>query len=260
MALDMLEARNNKPLGRKSYGSIGHLPGSRLGPGDHHVSPGQATICTQKTRDCHDIIVVQEKLDGSCTAVTLIDGEIIALNRSGYRATTSPYEQHHLFADWVHWRESEFRMILTEGERIVGEWLAQAHGTRYNNLADPWVAFDIFTKDNERLAYDAMEARIWATKLHVPRLLHYGDALHFNGAVSIEKVWAGPTELGSSEGNIDPPEGAVWRVERGGKIDFLAKWVRPDKIDGLYLPEISGKPAVWNWRLRATRRDKHLCG
>ena len=25
----------HKPLGRKAYGSIPHLPGSRLGPGDH---------------------------------------------------------------------------------------------------------------------------------------------------------------------------------------------------------------------------------
>ncbi len=28
----------------------------------------------------------------------------------------------------------------------------------------------------------------------------------------------------------------------------FSKWVRPDKVDGKYLPEISGKDAVWNWR------------
>lgn len=38
------------------------------------------------------------------------------------------------------------------------------------------------------------------------------------------------------------------RVEHKGEVDFLAKYVRPDKIDGLYLPEISGKEAIWNWR------------
>jgi hypothetical protein len=42
-------------------------------------------------------------------------------------------------------------------------------------------------------------------------------------------------------------EGAVGRVERRGVVDFLVKYVRPDKIDGVYLPEISGKQAVWNW-------------
>jgi len=56
---------NNKPLGRKSYGSIPHLPGSRLGPGDYHAHEGQARIATEKARDKHDKIYVQEKLDGS---------------------------------------------------------------------------------------------------------------------------------------------------------------------------------------------------
>jgi len=48
-------------------------------------------------------------------------------------------------------------------------------------------------------------------------------------------------------GALDPVEGAVWRVERKGVIDFLVKYVRPDKIDGDFLPEISGKEPVWNW-------------
>jgi hypothetical protein len=47
-------------------------------------------------------------------------------------------------------------------------------------------------------------------------------------------------------------EGAVWRVERregsGTRVDFLAKYVRPDKVDGSLLPENTGRAAVWNWR------------
>jgi hypothetical protein len=31
-------------------------------------------------------------------------------------------------------------------------------------------------------------------------------------------------------------------------VDFLAKYVRPDKVDGSLLPENTGQPAVWNWR------------
>ena len=41
-------------------------------------------------------------------------------------------------------------------------------------------------------------------------------------------------------------EGAIWRVERKNKVDFLCKYVRPEKKDGIYLPEISGKEAIWN--------------
>jgi hypothetical protein len=50
----------------------------------------------------------------------------------------------------------------------------------------------------------------------------------------------------------------VWRIERNelvnpGKdgerrwaVDFLVKYVRPDKHDGIYLPEINGREPVWN--------------
>lgn len=76
----------NKPLGGKSYGSIPHLLGSRLGPKDHHIHEGQHKICTERLRDNKDVIIVQEKLDGSCTAVAKINGEIVALGRSGYTA------------------------------------------------------------------------------------------------------------------------------------------------------------------------------
>ncbi len=31
-------------------------------------------------------------------------------------------------------------------------------------------------------------------------------------------------------------------------VKMLAKYVRPDKVDGAYLPEQSGKEPVWNWR------------
>jgi hypothetical protein len=40
----------------------------------------------------------------------------------------------------------------------------------------------------------------------------------------------------------------VYRVERKGRFDYLAKYVRPGKVDGKYLPELNGGDAVWNWR------------
>lgn len=90
-----------KPLGRKAYGSIPHLPNSRLGKGDHRVHEGSARICTEKVRDRYDRVIVQEKLDGSNVAVALLKGRLWALGRSGWPAETSPYEQHKLFAQWV---------------------------------------------------------------------------------------------------------------------------------------------------------------
>lgn len=241
--------KSEKPLGHRSYGTIPHLPGSRQGRDDIGANEGQHRIACIEPRDKHDLIIVQEKLDGSNCAVAKINGEIIALGRAGYRAETSPFEQHHLFAFWVKQNESRFAEILKDGERIVGEWLAQAHGTRYNLPHEPFVVFDLMI-GHERLPYGQFSLRIEKSGLPPPRLIHIGEPM------SIEDVLSKLEPSG--HGAIDSVEGAVWRVERNkptGKkgekkhvVDFLVKYVRPDKIDGCYLPEQSGKEAVWNWR------------
>ena len=97
-----------KPLGTKAYGSICHLPGSRLGPGDHKLDEGMLRILTMKPRDRHDLIIVQEKLDGSNVCIAKIDGQLVPLGRSGYPAISSKYEQHRLFHLWVMQQPQRF--------------------------------------------------------------------------------------------------------------------------------------------------------
>lgn len=240
---------SKKPLGVKNYGSIPHLPGSRLGSGDHHCEVGQANIATVKTRDKNDEVIVQEKLDGSNVGIAKVNGEILALGRSGYLASSSPYEQHHLFAEWVEGIDYVFKEVLTEGERLVGEWMALAHGTKYKFDIEPFVAFDIM-RGSERLPYDAFFSRT-RFAFQSAKILHRGEAFSIDDAVKA---------LGKHgfHGALETPEGAIWRVERnrptgerGQKkrvVDFLVKYVRPDKVDGKYFPSISGESEVWNWK------------
>jgi hypothetical protein len=249
--MNLPPAAPRKPLGIKSYGSIAHLPGSRIGIGDHKCHEGQERIATEKTRDRHDLVIVQEKLDGSNVGVARLNGEILALTRSGYLASTSPYEQHHHFANWVMQNKNRFLAVLREGERLCGEWLMQAHGTRYELKHEPFVAFDLMTGAT-RLVFDEFIERIAPGEFVAPRLLHRGAPLSIEQALSLLGTYG-------FHGALDPVEGAVWRVERnelirpGGserrwQVDFLAKYVRPDKVDGCYLPEISGQPPVYNWQ------------
>ncbi|MEO6436802.1 MAG: RNA ligase family protein, partial [Tepidisphaeraceae bacterium] len=147
-----------KPLGIKAYGSICHLPGSRLGPGDHKLNPGQARILTAIPRDRHDVIIVQEKLDGSNVAVARVGGALVAIGRAGYPAISSKYEQHQLFAHWVNANLHRFE-FLDEGERLCGEWLAQAHGTRYALTHEPFVPFDLM-RGAERAPFEEFRRRV----------------------------------------------------------------------------------------------------
>ncbi len=243
-------AKNKKPLGIKNYGHIPHLPGSRMGLGDHKCHEGQKRIVTQKLRDQHDRVIVQEKLDGSNVGVARAEGMLYPLTRAGYLADTSPYEQHWRFAQWVYTNQDRFLAVLQDGERLCGEWLMQAHGTRYELTHEPFVVFDLM-RGNERVTLDALNHRLQDHGFIQPRLIHRGLPFSIEAALKAITI--------SGHGAIDPVEGAIWRVERNElvqpgksservwKVDFLAKYVRPDKKDGIYLEVVSGDASVWNW-------------
>ncbi len=239
-----------KPLGRKNYGSIPHLPNSRMGPGDHKCHEGQERIATIKARDKHDEIIVQEKLDGSNVGVARIGDSIVPLGRAGYTAASSPFLQHRLFSNWTYKNTERFMAVLEDGERLVGEWLAQAYGTIYDLPHEPLVVFDLMA-GKERITYDDFHSRVYSYFV-VPYLIHRGDPIAVKSAMK---------ELGAygHHGAVNPVEGVVYRIERnklvdrhsGNRkriVDFLAKWVRPEKKDGVYLESVSGGEPVWNWQ------------
>jgi len=85
----------------------------------------------------------------------------------------------------------------------------------------------------------------------MPRLIQMGDPLSVESAIEAIST--------SGHGAIDPVEGAIWRVERFNKIDkkkgkdrhwvvdFLTKYVRPEKEDGIFLPGIGENlEPIWN--------------
>lgn len=229
-----------KVLEGKSYGSIGHLPGSRRGPADRGVNDGQHRIACVRARDRKDRVIVQEKLDGSNVGVVKKGGQVIAVGRSGFSADSSPYEQHILFARYVSHRKAMFDAALREGERICGEWLALAHGTVYDLPHEPFVAFDLF-RDGARLSFDEFAGIVVPLGFVIPKTLSDGPPC------GIERADELLGEFGH-HGAKDRAEGCVWRVERDGSVDYLAKYVRADKVDGKYFAETHGRD-VWNtWK------------
>lgn len=240
----------NKPTGAKNYGSIAHLPKSRMGPADHACPEGMQRIATEKLRSRHDRVIVQEKLDGSNVGVAKVKGELFALQRSGYLAASSPFVQHHHFADWVDQQRDRFDGLLRDGERVCGEWLMQAHGTRYALPHEPFVAFDIMT-GSDRATWSDVADRLEPFDFITPHCIHQGVPLCVEDALELLGTYG-------HHGALDPVEGAVWRVEtnrqispgksndRNWIVDFVVKFVRPDKVDGHYLPDISGGEIVWN--------------
>lgn len=230
-----------KRIGRKNYGSIPHLHNSKLGEGDYFITEGQERILTEKARDKHDNVLVFEKYDGSNVGIAKYDNNIFAITRSGYEASTSPYKQHHYFAEWVKLRESIFAEMLQNGERIAGEWLAQAHGIEYTIRIEPIVFFDYFTANNQRILYSELFEKTVKYDLQLPRQIHEGSA------ISVENLLPRLSVKTYQIESIGKPEGVVYRVERKGKVDFLAKWVRSDFPTGKLCIDVEEQNLTWNW-------------
>lgn len=227
----------SKPLGTKSYGSIPHLSTSKLGPGDYHCHIGQERIATVKTRDKNDVVIVQEKIDGGNVGICKVNGEILAITRSGYLAHTSPYETHYIFEKWVMQNYGAFDGLLSEGERVCGEWMYHAVGTRYYLPGEPFAAFDIMT-GTKRVPFLTASKRLRDHGIGLVEAIHIGGAIPVNESLKL---------LGGGHfGAIDPIEGLIYRVERNGVVDFLCKYVNPNHQTGRYLPEISGNPPIVN--------------
>lgn len=232
-----------KPLGHRAYGSIPHLPGSKRGPGDHGISQEQADLAIKKCKNRHFRVHVQEKVDGTNVSIAKINGEIIPLVRAGYVANTSPFSMHHLFYTWALKQDWGW---LPDNHRLCGEWILQAHGTRYNLVDGPFVAFDVMYEHTRLCLKDF-------TSL-VPECFNRVHTFH-TGVLSISDAMAALNDAKGRFGfhyALEPVEGAIWRVEEYNTVEkcwnlnFICKYVRPDSITGKYLPEISGEE-VWNF-------------
>ncbi len=223
------------------YGSIPHLPGSRAAA-DRTLSPTLARRCIDAGAAREgDEVIVQEKLDGSCVAiVTGAGGRLEARGREGRLAGESRNEGRRMFAAWLAESEARLEGLLRDGEVLVGEWLALVHGTRYELAHDLFVPFDLVCgPERVRAPLDELTARLAGTGLPVPAVVHRGPPIAIDAACTL---------LGEhgKHGAIDPPEGLVYRVERAGVVVLIAKWVRPGKVDGSYLPENSGCEALYH--------------
>lgn len=232
-----------KPLDRGIYSSIPHLPGSRYGDGDKWCPTHEADFFIKQTETPLDHIIVTEKLDGSCVGVLKKDGILIPLIRAGYPAIASKRAQHRIFALWAEKYAEQFNSLLNEGEYVVGEWLLQAHGTRYDLKGrQPFAIFDIFDPSwkGARVPYTEMLARVEEARLTAVPVLYRGFE-----AVSINDALLALKEHGHY-GAVDPAEGMVWRRERKMVCLGLAKYVRAGKEPGIYLEGETGKDPIWN--------------
>lgn len=226
-----------KILSYKTYNSIGHLSSSRLGESDSKIDQNTENLLVKQTAGGHQLVIVQEKIDGSNVCVVNQNGKLFALSRSGYNCETSNQEQHRMFHDYMMKHYDRFYSLLpTHDSRVVGEWTALAHGTIYIDVEDPFVAFDLYQKiDNviQPLPFKDFTTLVAIAGFKQPQILHMG------GACPIAKA------MKKLDKYRPDSEGLVYRLEENFKPKIIAKYVKHDKVDGKYLKD---GQQIWNWR------------
>lgn len=205
------------------YPSIPHLPNSKYGKDDKGIHAGMAQYCISKYRPDTKIIVT-EKVDGSNVSIINEDGVIKALSRGGYLAEHSNYEHHRNFASYVNDHYYYLLNRIPQGERVVIEDLTVPHGTIYKN-APRHLVIDWKLEKGRKLWDD------YEDLLGMPRIKTIYSGLIPISVDDIKKAMPKKGFYKSKEGY----EGLVYRVEREGKFDFLAKWVRHDYTPLKYL-------------------------
>lgn len=111
-----------------------------------------------------ELVVIQEKIDGSNTAIYNDNGKIRYFSRS---QELKGEDGLGGFKKWIQQKEDKILENLPAGYVLYGEWLEQGK-INYNSLAkqgklEPYYAFDLVEKIEQRPTEDEDFTRVFAT-------------------------------------------------------------------------------------------------
>jgi hypothetical protein len=221
------------------YPRTPHLSGSELQPGDDDVPVAPV----EELRGRH--LVVEEKVDGSNSAVSFQDGEIVLQSR-GHELTGGARErQFALLKSWASAHEPALRELLSSRYVMYGEWVYARHTIYYDWLPHYFLEFDIYDKE-KGIYLDAgrRQALLDGSPVVSAATVWRGDGSGFNpvslaSASSYQtREWA--TALRAACGqlgfNAEPAvresdasglmEGLYVKWEEDGEVRGRWKWVR----------------------------------
>jgi len=228
----------------RNFGNIKHLTGSRLkDSGDTILEESIQPFFTEKLQFAkRDKLYITEKVDGANVGVYKKDGILYPIMRKGYDVRSSDYKFLHRFANFVSDNAARFDALLTDGERVCGEWMIKTHSLFYSMPHEPFIAFDIIKGINRpvRPTFSEVLARLTAQGFTTANLIHEG------GAISVEEALR---LLGNgAHGCQSIPEGIVYRYERDGTFETAAKFVSNLNVGGDFMDDGNAYNTWINWR------------
>ncbi|HYZ83480.1 MAG TPA: RNA ligase family protein [Bryobacteraceae bacterium] len=194
------------------YPRTPHLSGSRLQPGDEDLKVIARETLVGQT------FVIEEKVDGSNTAISFDEDGGLVLQSRGHLLTGGPRErQFDLFKRWANHHCDALRRILGRRYVMYGEWLYARHTISYDRLPHYFLEFDIL--DRESGSFLDTQRR---------RDLLSGSPVLSVPVLAVARIrdiesYIGPSRFSSAE----LIEGLYLKREENGVVTDRYKFVRP---------------------------------
>jgi len=119
-----------------------HIFGSKLQKGDEDL----VNVPFEQIRGRN--IIVEEKVDGANSGISIVDGELMLQSRGHY--LTGGYRERHfdLLKTWANNWSQQFKELLGERYVMYSEWLYAKHTVYYDVLPHYNMEFDILDVEN----------------------------------------------------------------------------------------------------------------
>ncbi len=127
------------------YPRTPHIYGSKLTTDDKQLSKKSSIKLFKK-----ESFVVEEKLDGSNTAISFNSKGELILQCRGHILTSGDHPHFDLFKRWAYSNIGLFSGILQDSLLMYGEWLYARHTIYYNDLPHYFFEFDIYEKKKKK--------------------------------------------------------------------------------------------------------------
>lgn len=151
---------------------------------------------------------VEEKVDGSSVAITLLDDQVLVRNKDkilvkGFLSDKPSKKQYAHIWNWVYENIQKFKKLneLQGGCTVYGEWMWMQHGLEYNKLPSWFIAFDIYQHSNARflipqLTRDLLNKANFSTSPLISDLRYE----NYHDYVNLTNGQSAFTDLGNREG------------------------------------------------------------
>lgn len=194
----------------------------------HLVSPidvrdDKVLASKEKEAFLDEYLIVEEKIDGMNIGFSFDrDGKLLVQHRKGY---IQEEDFSVAMRNWVEAHLDSMFDVLGDKYIMFGEWMREYHSVEYTKLADMFIGFDIFDKEQERFLSVAKR----------------NEMLEQAGVKVIHKVAEGRFTMDElkelinqvSAYGVEKREGVVMRVDSGDWAVKRSKLVRQDFVQNI---------------------------